>query len=54
MLAGTSVIVCWASPSKSGRSAVLAKANGVVVYSPKFERCWVIRSLFPGGIPKVF
>lgn len=54
MFVGTKVIVCWASPAKSGRSVVLIKAGGVLVYSPEFERRWVIGSLFPGVIPKVF
>lgn len=47
------MIVCRASLSKSGRSVAFTKGNGVVVYSPEIERRWVIRSSFPGGIPKV-
>lgn len=44
MLVGPSVMVCWASTSKWGRSAVLGKANGVIVYSPEFESFRVIGS----------
>lgn len=54
MLVGASVMVCWASPPKWERSAVLPEDSGVGVYSPEFQSFWVIGSLFPRGVPEVF
>lgn len=37
-------MVCWASPSKWGRSAVPGKANGAVVYSPNLRVSGLLRA----------